>query len=89
MIDGNLLKADGFDEAIVGIGRRKGSEDGIVYNYDKCVEILVERDSMNYEEAIEFMEYNVVDAYVGPSTPTFVHELRTDSICIIGKLGED
>lgn len=72
MIDENLIKADGFDDAIVGIGRRKGSEDGIVYNYDKCVEILVERDDMDYEEAIEFMEYNIVDAYVGPSSPIFV-----------------
>jgi hypothetical protein len=68
----NLLKANGFDDAIVGIGRRKGSENGIVYNYDKCVEILIKRDDMDYEGAIDFMEYNVVDAYVGPSTPIFV-----------------
>ena len=71
-LDEELLKADGFDEAIIGVGRKKGSEDSLVYNYDKCVEILIERDGMDYEEAVEFMEYNVVDAYVGPRTPIFV-----------------
>ena len=68
----DLLKADGFDKAIIGIGRKKGSEDSLVYSYDKCVEILIERDEMDYDSAIEFMEFNVVDAYIGEATPIFV-----------------
>ena len=54
-----LLKADGFDKAILGVGRRCSQPDLIVYDYDKCCEILVKRDKMTYEEAVEFMEYNV------------------------------
>jgi hypothetical protein len=68
-----LLKADGFDEAILGVGRKKGCEDSIVYSYERCVEILIDRDNMSYEDAIEWMEFNVVDAYVGPSTPIYIH----------------
>jgi len=75
-MDEELLKADGFDDAIIGVGRKKGSEDSIVYSYDKCVEILMERDEMDYEGAVEFMEFNVVDAYVGPRTPIFVQSLE-------------
>ena len=71
----NLLKADGFDEAIVGVGYKKCNEPSIVYDYDKCVEILMERDDMNYEEAVEFMDYNVTDAYVGPNTPIFMKRI--------------
>jgi hypothetical protein len=70
-----LLKADGFDEAIIGYGTKKGSEDSLVYSYEKCVDILIEKQGMTYEDAIEWMEFNVVDAYVGPTTPIFV---RTD-----------
>ena len=68
-----LLKADGFDKAILGVGRRCSQPDLIVYDYDKCCEILVKRDKMTYEEAEEFMEFNVVGAWVGESTPIFVH----------------
>jgi hypothetical protein len=70
----DLLKADGFDEAIIGLGRKKCSADSLVYDYDKCVAILMERDGMSHEEAVEFMEFNVVDAYVGETTPIFVEK---------------
>ena len=68
----SLLQVDGFEEAFIGLGRKKGSEDSLVYSYEKCVEILVKK-GMKHEDAIEWMEFNVVDAYVGPRTPIFVH----------------
>ena len=68
-----MLKADGFDEAVLGVGRRCGQPDLLVYDYHKCCEILVKRDKMTYEEAEEFMEFNVVGAWVGETTPVFVH----------------
>jgi hypothetical protein len=43
-----------------------------VYSYDKCVEVL-ERD-MDYEDAVEYMEFNVTGAYVGEQTPVFTRE---------------
>jgi hypothetical protein len=71
----DLLKADGFDDALLGVGRKKCSPDSLVYDYEKCVDILMKRDGMTYEEAVEFMEFNVVDAYVGEHTPIFVREM--------------
>ena len=35
-----MLKADGFDEAIIGVGRRCGQPTIVVYNAEKCREIL-------------------------------------------------
>jgi len=67
-----LLIADGFDDAIIGVCIRKGSEECVAYDYDKCVEILQVRDKMTLEEAEEYMEYNVIDAYVGKHTPCFI-----------------
>lgn len=72
------LKADGFDEAVIGLaevwedsGRRKVV---IVYSHNRCVEILMERDGMSEEDAMAFMEYNVVNAYMGRNTPIFVRD---------------
>jgi hypothetical protein len=64
--------ADGFDEAIIGydaVGFR------VVYDYDKCSEILMKRDGGTKHDAHEHMEFNVVGAYVGEFTPIFVHRL--------------
>jgi len=63
--------ADGFDAAIIGYD----ANCTVVYDYDKCMEILMERDSMTEHEAHEYMEFNVVNAYVGDFTPIFIHRL--------------
>tara|TARA_B100000963_G_scaffold348966_1_gene357326 strand:- start:184 stop:414 length:231 start_codon:yes stop_codon:yes gene_type:complete len=68
------MKADGFDEAIIGVGSRCGSEDVLIYDYSKCVSILVKRDGMSLDEAVDYMEFNVVGAYVGETTPVFMTE---------------
>ena len=71
MEDHECLLADGFDNAIIGIS--SGFNPIAVYDYGKCVEILMERDQMSSEDAIEFMNFNVTGAYVGEKTPMFVH----------------
>lgn len=65
------LVADGFDEAIIGMARQF-NQTLVVYDEDKCLAILMERDGMTEEEAIEFFEFNVVGAYVGGGTPVYV-----------------
>ena len=68
-----MLKADGFDKAIIGqTYDMVVSEERLIYSIDKCVEILVERDGMTGEEAIEFLDFNVLCAYIGKDQPIFV-----------------
>ena len=60
----DILKADGFDEAIIGI---ETNEMRLIYSVSKCLEILC-RD-MDEEEAVEFFDFNVRGSYVGDKTP--------------------
>lgn len=69
--DQSALLADGFEEAFIGMSLEWGPPRA-VYSYDKCVEVL-ERD-MDYEDAVEYMEFNVTGAYVGKQTPVFTRE---------------
>lgn len=55
-----FLKADGFDEAIVGVCPNTFR---LAYSITKCIDIL-ERD-MSTEEAYEHFDFNVLNAYVG------------------------
>ena len=66
------MMADGFDDAIIGMCIQFGAEPLVAYNYEKCLEILVERDGITKTEAIDFMEFNVIGSYVGLNTPVFI-----------------
>ena len=70
MIDDDTLLADGFEKALIGFGYRHNQQIAI-YDYHRCVEVLVERDGMSEDDAIEYMDYNVVGSYVGEYTPIF------------------
>jgi hypothetical protein len=65
------LFADGFDEALVGIGQQFNKHMA-VYSYQACVAVLIGQ-GLTEEQAIEHMEFNVVGAYVGEFTPIFLH----------------
>ena len=67
-----MLNADGFESARIGVLRRAAQEDIVVYDYDLCVEILREREGWTDDEAIEWMEYNVVGSWLGEGTPGFL-----------------
>src|SRR6056300_363410 len=56
-----MLKADGFDDCIIGFaevwdGNKRFHR--IVYDALKMVEVLMDRDGMSHEEAIEYFEFN-------------------------------
>ena len=62
--DETFLKADGFDEAIIGVDETSMR---LIYSVEVCIEIMM-RD-MSEEDALEYFSYNVSGAYVGEKTP--------------------
>ena len=70
--ESEALFADGFDDAILGVSVGISARNVVVYDYDRCVEILMQKDKMSYEDAIDYIEYNTISAYVGEFTPIFV-----------------
>lgn len=78
MTDERLVKANGLEDAIIGVGSRINMPDVLIYSYNKCVKIFMEKEGWTHEEAIEWMDYNVVGSWVGETTPIFVHEIPSD-----------
>lgn len=74
--DEKVLLAEGLEEAIIGIGRQYTNAPCVIYDRQKCIEILT-RD-MSHEEAIEYFEFNVQQAYVGEATPIFMDPIKFD-----------
>ena len=70
MNDDELLKINGFDEAIIGV--QESIERKLVYDIDKIAEILMTRDEMSEEDAYDYISFNITSAYVGEKTPILV-----------------
>jgi len=63
------IKFDGLDDAIIGV---TASGNKIVYNADRIVALLSEQSDMSAEDALEFMEFNIIGLYAGEGTPIIV-----------------
>ena len=66
----NTLKADGYDDCIVGVDTKSR----LIYNADKIVDNLAK--DMTREEATEFFYFNIEGAHVGEYTPLYMTVLE-------------
>ena len=75
---------DGFEKAFLGILRRCGQSIPIaIYDYSRCMDILMERDGMQEDEAVEWIEHNSIGAWVGEGTPAMLFR------CGLSELAEE
>lgn len=63
------IKFDGLDDAIIGITAR---DNKIVYSADRILALLSEQSDMSEDDALEFMEFNIIGLYAGEGTPIIV-----------------
>ena len=71
MIGGDVEERREFAAAFIGVTWQSGVPVA-VYNRDAVVQVYVDRDGMDPDEAEEFFAFNTEGAYVGKQTPTFV-----------------
>lgn len=80
----DALLADGYEDAIMGIGSQHGSNTVVIYDRDKCIEILANQFAQEdnredpYLEAIDYFDYNTSCAYVGKNTPIFMQRIDSE-----------
>lgn len=67
-----VLLADGFEGAFIGIGQQAHNAPVAVYDAELCVRHLIEGHGMSEIDAEEFFSFNVAGAYVGEQTPLFI-----------------
>ena len=77
-LDTPIQTMDGFDDCIVGIVQRF-NDTFVVYDREKVLKKLMDRDGMTHEEAVEFWAFNQIGAWVGDGTPGFL--VTPDSPC--------
>ena len=78
------LLADGWEDCFVGFAQQFGShgrQNIAVYDYEKMVDKLIKETSAqckddcdcdHYGEAVEYIDFNVLGAYVAPNMPAYI-----------------
>lgn len=68
----NVVRLVGFDDAIIGMAARKGQDDVLAYDVQKMINILMNDNEWDEDEAIEYFYYNIYDAWMGDGTPVLI-----------------
>ena len=78
--DSIIFENPDYDSAIIGY---EENSQRIIYDYEKMTEHLMDKEGMTYEEAVEFIDYNTVQAcaYMGNNAPIILRNI-TDYINI-------
>lgn len=69
-----VLDPEYFDAAILGVVNRINTA-AVCYSESKIIEILMEEDGMDYDEAVEYYQYNILGSWLGEHTPMYLEEL--------------
>jgi hypothetical protein len=68
------LLANGYNNCIIGVA--SGNDTGrVVYSIPKMIEVCMKELAVDYDEALEWLEYNTFNAYVGELTPIYLDEM--------------
>lgn len=66
-----MITYDGCDDAIVGLVVDEGDRKRAVYDYAKLVEVF-KAQGMGEEDALEWIDYNILGVYLGRQTPAIL-----------------
>ena len=70
-----LLRYDSLEDAIIGIGERCGQPRVLVYSQSGIFYILLKRDNMTLEEAMDYFYYNIHGGWLGEKTPILLMDI--------------
>jgi hypothetical protein len=74
----SVILMDGFDEALIGFSQRINEPLLAVYSWEKMIDLCIKRDKMEYEEAVDYVQYNCISAWIGDETPVIVMPLELE-----------
>jgi hypothetical protein len=69
--DDEVIIYHGLDHAVVGMAERFNSGPFLVYDYEQVIRGLM-ADGLDYEDALEHFQFNIIGGWVGDRTPAFL-----------------
>ena len=73
-----MIRADGFDNAILGVTELPDGTEVLVYDKRRCIQILMFTVGLDYDAAVGFFEFNIRSADLGNEAPLYVEPYFED-----------
>lgn len=69
-----VLESPDFIDAVIGVS----NDERVIYDYEKMIRFLVDTEEMEYEEAVEFIDFNTIGAlsYMGEKRPIILNRIE-------------
>jgi hypothetical protein len=83
LTDGAIVY-DGFEDAFIGFAERCSSPGVAIYSYERMIQVLMGRDGMTYDEAVEYIDFNVIGGWVGERTPYVMTGFNNFGLGVLG-----
>lgn len=72
LLDEDAITFDGFDAAIIGYGGQYTGKRLVAYDRARMIDILMADGPMTWEEAEEYLSFNVECLWAGEGTPIII-----------------
>ena len=79
---------DGLNDALIASEYTYSKPCRAIYDVDKCINIIMKKGKLNYQDAWDYFEYNVVRAinYLDPEiAPILIQKMKVDDLLHISK----
>lgn len=73
-----MLRADGFDNALLGVTALPDGTEVLVYDKRRCIQILMFTLGFDYNAALGFFEFNIRAVDLGNEAPLYVEPYFED-----------
>tara|TARA_Y100000310_G_scaffold177551_1_gene177616 strand:- start:249 stop:518 length:270 start_codon:yes stop_codon:yes gene_type:complete len=65
---------DDAEEAVMGLVYHSDKPPILAYSYSKWIKMLMDRDGMSEDEAVEYFDYNVDGLILGDNQPIIIRD---------------
>lgn len=69
-----IVLLDGFEDALVGICKDKKIFQRAVYDYWKCIDVLIKESELDFDDALDWMQ-ELEEEDLGENAPVFMKGL--------------
>lgn len=70
-VDPEIIVFHDYEEALIGYIERAGGPSVALYDKNKIIQLLIERDGLDEDDALDHYYYNIVGSYLGEYSPVF------------------
>lgn len=68
-----VILADGFEDAFLGVSATKPIK--VVYDYWKCLDLIIKRDNAGFDEAMDWLE-EFIQEELGQHAPLYIKQIQ-------------